>query len=123
MKGSSMDDLYPNYAALAAARVEGKDYRVTARRVPGARAVIVAPHAGGIEYRTSELAKVVAGLQHSLYLFEGAMDEGNRALHITSHHFDEPRCLALLAEHEIVVTVHGCGNIDGDKQAIYVGGL
>ena len=116
-------DKYANYAALAAAQVEGRDYRVSARRVRGSKAVIAAPHAGGIEYRTSEIAKAVAGLQHSLYLFEGTLNDGNAVLHVTSHHFDEPRCLDLLKDHAVVVTIHGCANIGGDRQAVYVGGL
>src|SRR5690348_2469462 len=116
-------DVYSNFAALSVAREEGKDFRVTARQAPDSRTVIVAPHAGRIEYRTSEIARAVAGQVHSLYLFEGTLEDGNGAIHITSHRFDEPRCLALLGNHEVVVTIHGCGNVGGDRQAIYIGGL
>lgn len=116
-------DLYPNYAALAAARIEGRDYRINVRRVHKSKVVVIAPHAGGIEFRTSDVARAVAGDVFSLYLFEGLLAEGNGALHITSHHFDEPRCLDLLKHHEIVISIHGCRNIGGDRQAVYVGGL
>lgn len=116
-------DIYINYAALAAAHVEDRDYRVIVRPVVGARAAVVAPHAGSIEYRTSEIATTIAGNEYTLYLFEGTLAGGNGTLHITSHHFDEPRCLELLHGHEIVVSIHGCGNIGGVEDAIYVGGL
>lgn len=115
---------YPNYAALAAAHAEGRDYRITMQQVHGARAVIVAPHAGKIEPRTGDIAQAIAGPEHSLYLFEGTMKDDNwELLHITSHNFDEPRCLDLVRDHEVVLTIHGCGNLDGAPDAVYVGGL
>ena len=40
-------------------------------------------------------------------------------LHITSHQFDHPDCLAMAARCDIVVSVHGC---IGESQ-IHVGGL
>lgn len=115
-------DTYTSFEALRQAHVEGEDYLVTNRHVRGARVLVVAPHGGKIEYRTSEIAKAIAGVDHSLYLFEGTMDDKNwDLLHITSHNFDEPRCIELLGKHEIVLSIHGCGN-DGDVDAIYVGG-
>jgi phage replication-related protein YjqB (UPF0714/DUF867 family) len=116
-------DIYANFAALKAAHAEGQDFRITAHRLPDANVAIVAPHAGGIEFRTSDVAMAIAGKQHSLYLFEGTLADGNMPLHITSHHFDEPRCLELLNHHEIVVSIHGCGNLGGRNDAIYIGGL
>lgn len=115
---------FPNYAALAAAHAEGRDYHITTRQVPRARAVIVAPHGGKIEPRTSDIAQAIAGHEHSLYLFEGTMKDDNwELLHITSHNFDEPRCLDLVRAHEVVLAIHGCGNLDGAPDAIYFGGL
>ena len=114
---------YPTYVALAQAHVEGREYRVVARRVARASAAIIAPHGGGIEYRTSEIATAIAGQDHSLYLFEGLLQDGNSALHITSHNFDEPRCLTLIGVHDVVLSVHGCANQDGVADAVYVGGL
>jgi len=43
----------------------------------------------------------------------------NRELHITSHRFDHPDCLALAARRDIVLSVHGCV---GHAQ-IFLGGL
>ena len=82
--------------------------------------LILAPHAGGIEPGTSELAHAIAGDNHSLYLFEGFKRSGNKDLHITSSNFDEPRCLAILERAARVVTVHG-ERRDGD--VVFVGGL
>lgn len=110
---------YGSFAELARAEVQGRDYRVRvlARSSP---VLIVAPHGGLIEDGTSELAEAIAQDDHSLFAFEGLKPEGrNRDLHITSHLFDHPQCLALAARCELVLAVHGCrGN-----SCIHVGGL
>jgi phage replication-related protein YjqB (UPF0714/DUF867 family) len=67
----------------------------------------VAPHGGGIEPGTSELADAIAGSDLSFYTFEGLKSSGNTDLHITSTRFDEPMCLTLLASSSVVVTLHG----------------
>jgi Poly-gamma-glutamate hydrolase len=68
---------------------------------------LVAPHGGGIEPGTSELADAIAGSDLSFYTFEGLKSSGNTDLHITSTRFDEPMCLTLLASSSVVVTLHG----------------
>lgn len=70
--------------------------------------VVIAPHAGGIEPKTGPIAREIVGAEFSLYCFRGMKNAGNRDLHITSHHFDEPRCLDLIKDHEWVVAIHGC---------------
>jgi phage replication-related protein YjqB (UPF0714/DUF867 family) len=118
---SAPRDKYASFAELAAYETEGLDYRVIARPVPGARVAIVAPHGGGIERGTSELARVIAGEDFHLYLFEGLKPRGNfKSLHITSRRFDEPRCADLLRRSETVITIHGCAGL---HQAVYLGGL
>jgi phage replication-related protein YjqB (UPF0714/DUF867 family) len=98
-----------SFAALAASAVEGRDYRIVVQRRAGARAAVLAPHGGGIERDTSAVARLVAGEELHLYLFEGLLPAHNHErLHLTSHCFDEPRCLALLAEADQVIAVHGC---------------
>lgn len=111
-------DRYPSFEALAEVEAENEDYRIVTERRPS-RILVLAPHGGGIEPGTSELAKEVAGREHSLYLFEGLKRTGNRSLHITSHKFAEPRCLELLASAETVLAVHGCSG----KSRVCVGGL
>jgi phage replication-related protein YjqB (UPF0714/DUF867 family) len=112
-------DRYRSYADLAAHEQAGVDFAI--RTVTRSRRLaVVAPHGGGIEPGTSELATALAGDLFSLYLFEGQKTRGSRGLHITSTRFDEPRCLALLADTETVVTVHGC---EGELPFVYTGGL
>jgi phage replication-related protein YjqB (UPF0714/DUF867 family) len=43
---------------------------------------ILAPHGGGIEPGTSELAEAVAGEGLSFYAFEGLKRSGNAVLHV-----------------------------------------
>ncbi len=111
---------YPSYAELARHEVQGRDYRVRVSRRAHSPVLVVAPHGGMIEVGTSEIANSVAGAEHSLFSFEGLKPYGaNRDLHITSHQFDHPDCLAMAARSETVLTVHGCL---GDS-LIHVGGL
>jgi phage replication-related protein YjqB (UPF0714/DUF867 family) len=97
------------------------DYRVRLRSASTALA-IVAPHGGGIEPGTSELAEAVAGEGLSFYAFEGVKRSGNAVLHVTSSRFDEPLCLALLARCDTVLTLHGERDTEGAPE-IQVGGL
>lgn len=103
-----MADKYLNYEALAAAEEEGVDFEiVVVKRIPP-RVVLIAPHAGGIEPRTGPIAREIAGTALSLYCFRGLKKNGNRDLHVTSHQFNELRCLNLINDHEWVVAIHGC---------------
>jgi phage replication-related protein YjqB (UPF0714/DUF867 family) len=110
---------YKSFAELSGSEREGISYR---RRVKKRRSgiAIIAPHGGGIEPGTSEIASAIAGSLFSYYTFDGLKQEGNEILHIPSVLFDEPKCLQLLNESEIAVAVHGC---DGDTKVIHVGGL
>ena len=115
-----MADKYDSFAQLAARERMGQDYRIQTIERPDSPVLILAPHGGTIEIGTSELAVLIAGCDHSLFLFEGLKPYGsNRELHITSHRFDHPECLALTSAHPIAIAVHGCR---GESQ-IYVGGL
>jgi phage replication-related protein YjqB (UPF0714/DUF867 family) len=100
-----MGDKYRNFAELALAETPDA-WRVRLRE-SGSPVAVVAPHGGGIEPGTSEIALAIAGDDLSYYLFEGCRSRGNRDLHLASAQFDEPRCLALLATVSRVVTVHG----------------
>jgi len=112
---------YRCYADLAMAQVEGSDFNVCVQRRPESAVAILAPHGGAIEAGTSEIARAVAGSEFNLYLFEGMRASGSyAALHLTSHCFDEPRCLALLSTCDHVVTIHGCR---GNEPRALLGGL
>jgi phage replication-related protein YjqB (UPF0714/DUF867 family) len=116
-----MADKYRNFAELASHEQAGVDYRIAARRIRP-RFAIVAPHGGGIEQGTSELADAAGGLVHSCYTFEGLKTSGNRDLHITSTRFDEPLCLTVIGTSQIVVTLHGEESTE-DGEGVFMGGL
>jgi len=112
---------YGCYADLAKGQTEGADFQVRIERNPESSVAILAPHGGAIEAGTSEIARAVAGLEFYLYLFEGTRRSGNYgALHLTSHLFDEPRCLGLLSGCDHVIAIHGCR---GDTPQALLGGL
>ncbi len=117
-----MQDKYDSFAALeAGGEIADQDYNTTVHERPQSGVLIIAPHGGSIEIGTTELAQLIAGSDYSLFAFNGLKLRGrNRDLHITSHHFDHPECVALAARHAIVLGVHGC---KGDSSQIYVGGL
>jgi len=111
--------IYADFRHLKAEQREGIDYRIHLRR--GASGVaVMAIHGGDIEPGTSEVATALAASDHSLYLFEGIKDRGNRRLHLASTRFNEPMGLRLARESELVVTVHGCSEKD---VLVLVGGL
>jgi phage replication-related protein YjqB (UPF0714/DUF867 family) len=114
-----MPDKYPNFEELSQNETSGIDFGISLRRATDAFA-IVAPHGGGIEPGTSEIADAIADEDFSFYAFEGLKSSGNADLHITSTHFDEPMCLTLVGRSEVVVTIHG---EDSDEEPIvFVGG-
>jgi phage replication-related protein YjqB (UPF0714/DUF867 family) len=111
-------ETYCDFAGLAAELREGIDYRIVAKP-RDSRVAVIAPHGGGIEQGTSELATAIAGREFSLYCFEGLKARGNERLHITSTRFDEPTCLRIVAQAEIVLAIHGCEN---SEELLFVGG-
>lgn len=118
---SGLAQSYKGYEDLAKAQVEGADYRVHVRPNADSSIAVITPHGGSIEQYTSNIARAIGGAEFNLYLFEGVRRSGNyAALHLTSHWFDEPRCLKLLAKCDHVIAIHGCG---GETQQALVGGL
>ncbi|MGF0223960.1 poly-gamma-glutamate hydrolase family protein [Bacillus velezensis] len=80
--------------------------------------LILAPHGGGIEGGTSELAKELSEA-YSTYLFEALKTPGAFDLHLTSTNFDEPQALEMLKGHEFTLSLHGYASND---QHVLVGG-
>ncbi len=112
-------DKYMNFTQLSQSEREGSDYQ---RLIEDRHAdiVIIAPHGGGIEPGTSEIAKAIAGEEFSLYCFEGMKGKGNHeALHITSTRFDEPRCITLVTAACRAIAVHGQ---DSQDKTAFLGG-
>ncbi len=112
-------DRFHSFSQLADWARPGRDYAIVVRR-RSSRLAVVAPHGGGIEPGTSEVARAVCGSRFSLYCFDGLKERGNDRLHITSTRFDEPRCAELIRTVSVVVTVHAC--LDAGSIA-YIGGL
>ncbi|MFD7429061.1 poly-gamma-glutamate hydrolase family protein [Streptomyces sp. NPDC059818] len=119
-----MADLYANYAALAAAEVEGVGYSRTAVAPAGATWSSIAIHGGGIETGSGEMAREVAqaGARMAYYEFQGLKAFGNGDLHITSTNFDEPMATALVTATKRCLSFHGFVGTDGVPETA-LGGL
>ena len=109
---------YRNFAELAQHEKEGFDYLILHRCGPSG-VLVMAPHAGGIEPGTGDMADALAGAEHAFYCFKGLKKSGNHILHITSNRFDEPLAVRLLGEAQWVLTVHGCRDA---APLVWVGG-
>jgi len=109
---------YKSFTELNTSESEGSSYQIILgnRR---SRFAVIAPHGGGIEPGTSEIARAIAGSVFSYYTFDGLMQGRNELLHITSTLFDEPKCLHLVNDSDFVVAIHGCS---GNQKIIHVGG-
>lgn len=110
---------YRSYQHLMTRETEGRDFAIHVREGSSGVAVI-APHGGGIEPGTMELADAIAGETHSFYCFEGIKKIGNADLHITSEYFDEPMGVDIVERSKTALSLHGC---NGQEEAVYVGGL
>lgn len=108
---------------MAKHEVAGKDFNIEYQTQKNSNVIVIAPHGGGIEKNTSRITKHIASNDFSYYCFNGTKVKGNRALHITSHNFDEPQCLELLSTHNHVIAIHGFNEKESPKVApILIGG-
>jgi len=83
-----------------------QDYTIFYRGVDSQFAII-APHGGGIEPGTIDIADAIAGCDHSFYAFKGLKKTGNKILHISSNTFDEELALKAVQNALIVLSIHG----------------
>ncbi len=109
---------YLNFDDLKQYEKEGKDYLIRFREGCSGTALF-APHGGGIEPGTVEIADEVAGNVHTLYAFKGIKKEGNAVLHIQSVKFDEPKGIRTAGNAETVVSIHGH---HGKNEVVFIGG-
>jgi phage replication-related protein YjqB (UPF0714/DUF867 family) len=109
---------YDNYRQLNENETKGKDYRIHLRQGKSG-IVLMAPHGGGIEPGTTEIADALAGMEHSFYSFDGVKKRGNWNLHITSRQFDEPIGIDIAKNSQTIVTMHGCKE---KEKTVYIGG-
>jgi phage replication-related protein YjqB (UPF0714/DUF867 family) len=113
-----MKDTYLGFTQLRQEETEGRDYRIRLRKADSNIAVL-APHGGGIEPGTAEVADAIADGDYTFYAFQGLKPSGNRTLHLTSVRFDEPVGVQAARAAEIAVTVHGCRD---QGETVFVGG-
>lgn len=107
-----------SYVELRTRYTKGVDYLIESKATPS-DILVAAPHGGLIEPLTTETAKIIAGSIFNFYSFTGLVEDPH--MHITSHLFDEPKCVKIAKSCGTVLTVHGCS---GDKEkVVYVGGL
>lgn len=111
-------DKYSSFTELQQSERAGKDYTIIYREA-GVAIAIMAPHGGGIEPGTIDIADAIAGGDHTFYAFKGIKKTGNKVLHITSNHYDEPLGLHASQNALIVVSIHGCRDTD---EIVFVGG-
>lgn len=115
-----MEDTYKDFESLSAVEKKDEDFRLFINNV-NSRIAIVAPHGGGIEPGTSEIAKSISEEKFKCYCFEGIKSTKNKEyLHITSTNFDEPKCVEMCEDSETVMTIHGA---DRGGDIIFIGGL
>ncbi|NLI32439.1 MAG: poly-gamma-glutamate hydrolase family protein [Deltaproteobacteria bacterium] len=110
---------YSSFAELRKHEEEGRDYGVHFINMD-CSVLIMAPHGGGIEPGTSEIAFAVAHPDYSCYNFEGLKRSGNWILHVTSNKYDEPVALSAVREAAVILTLHGCA---GETPVAFMGGL
>ena len=109
---------YPSMTALR--KVEKSDAYALSWTITASPLIVVAPHGGGIEPGTSEIAAEVAGPAHTLCRFEGKLPTGNRRMHVTSEHWDVEECLILIRQRTHALSIHGA---QGASPIVYIGGL
>jgi len=114
-----MEDRYSSFQELSQTELEGRDYAITLQSL-GSPVLVLAPHGGMIETGSSTIAQAIPADDLSCYCFHGTKPGNNQALHITSTRFDEPRCLALIATADTVLTVHGERST---QDVVFLGGL
>jgi phage replication-related protein YjqB (UPF0714/DUF867 family) len=109
MRAALPSDDLRGFDDVARRYTEGDDYSIHVRPSGASGVAIIAPHGGRIEGRTSEIARLIAGDEYGLYLFEGLRTTGDNfdCLHLSSRCFDEPRVLELISECNTVIAVHG----------------
>jgi phage replication-related protein YjqB (UPF0714/DUF867 family) len=114
-------DRFASYDALNSELEEGVDFKIvsTSHQTPAA---IIAPHGGKIEFMTTEIARAIAGKTFNFYSFVGLKRRAHHEIHITSHKFDEPRCLKTISTCRLVVAIHGRRNC-GNGRTVFLGGL
>jgi phage replication-related protein YjqB (UPF0714/DUF867 family) len=94
-------DKYTNIAELKQNEREDEDYTILYRELPP-KIAIMAPHGGGIEPGTIDIADNLAGCDYTFYSFKGLKKAEYSILHINSNTFDEPIALRVAQNADII---------------------
>ncbi|WP_077737010.1 poly-gamma-glutamate hydrolase family protein [Bacillus sonorensis] len=100
-----LTDQYASFTELSKNKQKGIDYTVFSR-VSESGLLVMAPHGGGIEPGISEIVRCLAS-DFSVYLLEGLKRSGNKELHVTSAHFDDPLAVQMAERHHYILALHG----------------
>lgn len=111
-------DRYTDFNELERNERQGEDYAILYRKADS-KVAIMAPHGGGIEPGTFEIADAIAGNEHTFYAFKGIKKSGNKILHINSNRYDEPTGLKTSENASVVISIHGCRY---KKEIVFIGG-
>jgi phage replication-related protein YjqB (UPF0714/DUF867 family) len=111
-------DKYTNIGELKQNEREGEDYTILYRELPS-KITIMAPHGGGIEPGTVDIADYLAGCDYTFYAFKGLKKTGNKILHLNSNTFDEPIAVRAAQNADIAVSIHGAKD---KSEMAYIGG-
>ncbi|MCG3402249.1 poly-gamma-glutamate hydrolase family protein [Staphylococcus massiliensis] len=114
------EDTYDSMTDLMTETTKGEDWVIETLN-EGRKSLVMAPHGGGIEPGTSEVAKRIASNTiSSYYTFKGMRASDNSELHVTSSHFDEPKALEMVKASNKTVSIHKTKQSEYD---VYIGGL
>jgi len=111
-------DKYRNIAELKQNEREDEDYTILYRELPS-KITIMAPHGGGIEPGSIDIADYLAGCDYTFYAFKGLKKTGNKILHVNSNTFDEPIALKAAKNADIVISIHGAKD---KSEIVHIGG-
>ena len=80
-----------------------------------------APHGGGIEAGSSELALLISQkLDCNYFTFKGKLPTNNSKLHVTSTRYDNPELLNLMRDVDYSISIHGYA--DNEYAQTLIGG-
>ncbi|MFV2113551.1 poly-gamma-glutamate hydrolase family protein [Micromonospora sp. LOL_025] len=111
---------YPSMTALRKVEQAGVAYELS-WKITSSPLIVVAPHGGSIESRTSETASAIAGANHTQCQFKGMLPAGQNfpRLHVTSENWDVEECLILIGQRTHALSVHGTSKAG---KVVYIGG-
>ncbi len=114
-------DKYRNFSELKANRPNA--FRINKLK-GNDKFLVFTPHGGGIEPGTTEICEWFGRAAFSYYAFTG-VGKNCKELHVTSTHFDEPKLIKMLTDHQYAVSFHGMTDYMKQKYGadIFLGGL